>query len=85
MSEQGTAEQVLLAVDNNRGYAPDQITDSMTLRDLLNAVEQAIADFGEDAMVVTLDGGNRYGANFGAISIYADTFTAVETEGEDAL
>ncbi|WP_109210591.1 MULTISPECIES: hypothetical protein [Microbacterium] len=83
MTTSTDTDRVLLAVESNRGYAPDQITDSMTLRDLLNAVEQAIEEYGEDAMVVTHDGGNRYGANYGAISIYADTFTAVETDEDE--
>lgn len=73
-------DRVLLAVDNNRGYSADQIQESMTLRDLLHAVEDAIEKYGEDVMVVTHDNANRYGANYGGISIYADTFLA---PGED--
>ena len=69
-------DRVILAVENNRGYSEDQIDNSMTLRDLLRAVEDAIAKYGEDVMVVTCDSGNRYGANYGAISVYEDTFLA---------
>jgi len=75
--------QVLLSVSNNEGYAADQITTSMTLGDLLRQLEDAIREYGPDAMIVTVDSGNRYGANFGSILTYEDTFTPVESDDED--
>lgn len=69
-------KRVILAVDNNRGYGPEQVPTSMTLADLLALVETAIDEHGEDALVVTKDSGNRYGANWGAVSSYED-ITAV--------
>jgi hypothetical protein len=73
---------VLLNISDNEGYAPDQIGTSITLTDLLAAVEQAIADHGDDAKVV-LSNGQKYGAGFGSISPWADVFTLPnEEDGE---
>jgi hypothetical protein len=77
-------ERVILKVTDRQGYSPDQVTSTMTLRDLHRAIEQAIEDFGPDVLIVT-DNGDRYGATFGGIDPYADTFTAVEQdEAEEA-
>ena len=54
----------------------------MTLGALLVAVEDAIADFGEDATIV-LANGQRYGAGYGALNVsrYGELFSeAVENE-----
>ena len=77
------AKQVLLSVSNNQGYAPDQITDSMTLASLLREVKQAIDAFGPDAMVVTMETGNFRGARFGKISTWEDTFTDADHDREN--
>ena len=74
--------RVLFAVENSQGYSADQITESMTLGDLLGAIEAAVGTYGEDALVVTRDEVSRYGASFGAISISADTFRPVDAEDE---
>lgn len=62
------AKTVLLSLSNNAGYSPEQVGTAVTLSDLLEAVQQAITEFGADATIVTFDGGNRYGANFGALA-----------------
>ncbi len=61
-----TTTRVLMNISDNQGYAPDQITTSMTLGRLLEAVEDAIEDFGPDALIV-LNNGQRYGAGYGRI------------------
>lgn len=71
---------VLLHINNNLGYAPDQIDSTLTLGDLLAAVEQAIADHGEDAVIVTEESGNHYGARFGNVEQYEDMFTSPDDE-----
>lgn len=58
--------QVILGVSANEGYAPEQIKSKVTLQDLLEAVEEAIENFGEDAQIV-LDNGQIYGARYGCI------------------
>lgn len=63
------ANTVLLGVNDNQGYAPDQIDTSVTLATLLEAVEDAINQFGEDAKVVVANG-QRYGAGFGSLQAY---------------
>lgn len=81
------ATHVILAVSNNTGYCAKGATDhtsTMTLRDLIDALEAAADEHGDDALVVTHDSGNRYGANFGCIDIYADTITLPEDEDEDS-
>lgn len=58
--------EVLLSVNPNAGYGPDQITQGLTLGELLAAVEEAVELYGEDARVVT-ENGQRYGARYGFI------------------
>lgn len=65
---------VILAVSDGQGYSADQVRDTMTLGDLFRAVEEAMELYGEDARIVT-DNGDRYGATFGGIDTYRDTFT----------
>jgi hypothetical protein len=76
-------DAVLLNIQASQGYAADQVADdSITLQDLLEAVEQAIADHGESAKVVLKEGG-RYGALFGNISQWSDVFSPVEDTDEE--
>lgn len=75
------AEQVILRIQPHTGYAPNQVTESITLRGLADAVAVAIDDFGEDAMIV-LDDGNRYGATFGLLSPWEDLFVEVDDDEE---
>lgn len=63
------ARTVLIGVNDNQGYAPDQINTDVTLADLLSAVQDAIEQFGEDAKVV-VSNGQRYGAGFGSLEAY---------------
>lgn len=65
------ATTVLLPVNDNQGYAPDQVRTNVTLQDLLESVQQAIEEFGEDAKVV-LSNGQRYGAGFGSIQAFGN-------------
>lgn len=73
------ARTVILGTDNSLGYAPDQISTAVTLADLLEAVQNAIEDFGDDAVVITMDNA-RYGANFGALQ----TINGTEIQITDA-
>ncbi|UXE04394.1 hypothetical protein SEA_FUNSIZED_23 [Mycobacterium phage Funsized] len=77
-----TEPTVVMSLDNNQGYGPDQVNTEMTLRDLLHAVEDAIAEHGLDARVVTKDSGNRYGARWGRIDADGDLFTLHDTTGD---
>lgn len=83
MYDSDEAPKVLLAVTNNQGYGPDQVSGSMTLGALRDALEEAINTYGEEAEIVTKETGNRYGARYGSVDIYADTFVGVDEEGED--
>lgn len=56
---------VQIHIIDNLGYGPEQVKTSVTLGGILEAIEDAIAEFGEDARVV-LNNGQRYGATFGA-------------------
>lgn len=73
------AEQVILRVQDHTGYAPDQITESVTLGALAAALEEAIEEFGENAMIV-LSNGERYGASYGQLSQWDDLFVPVDDE-----
>ncbi|KAA9133776.1 hypothetical protein [Microbacterium caowuchunii] len=74
-----TTPSVLLSVNSHAGYSPEQITDTLTLGELLEAVEQAIEDFGAEARIVVANG-QRYGAGFGGIPRREDLFERVEEE-----
>lgn len=82
MTEQQTTTHVVLTVDNNRGYAADQAANGMTLSDLRELVDNAVAEYGEDALVVTKDTGNRLGARWGAVSRYEEIIASDEDEEE---
>lgn len=59
--------KLILNVTPNAGYAADQV-NGLTLAELRDLIADAIDEYGEDAELVTYDGGNRYGAKFGTIS-----------------
>jgi hypothetical protein len=55
-----------LPVVPNEAYTADSVDTSVTLYELLEAIQDAIAHHGPEALVV-LDNGQKYGAQFGAI------------------
>lgn len=65
------ATTLLLSVQSNAGYSPDQIERRMTLGEMLEAIEYAISEYGDDAEIV-LDNGQRYGAQYGYIAGHLD-------------
>ena len=76
---------LLLAVEDRQGYSPSQIVervDVMTLYTLRQLVEDAIELYGEDAQIVT-DNGDRYGARFGVLDTYRDTFIPAEADEDE--
>lgn len=73
--------RINLNIESNLGYSADQINRAMSLGDLLEAVEMAIEEWGEDAEVVIHQMNNRYGANFGRIVSY-DVFENPEDDEE---
>lgn len=60
-------KQLLLDVSPNNGYGPDQVEQKLTLAQLLEAVENAISEYGEDAEIITHDVTNSRGAKYGYI------------------
>ena len=67
-------DYIALNINDNQGYSPDQVSrDSITLDDLLAAVEDAIESRGGDTKVVLFNG-QRYGAAWGNISQWGDVF-----------
>lgn len=70
------AKRITMNIHANRGYSAEQIDGAMRLGDILAAVEEAITEWGEDALVVTHDTDNRYGANYGALGNYGMLFEA---------
>lgn len=77
---------LLLAVEDRQGYTPTQAveraSEAMTLATLQQLVEDAIAQYGEDAVVVT-DNGDRYGARFGVVDTYRDTLIPAEADEDE--
>lgn len=86
MNNNEETKTVLLAIDDNRGYVPDQIETSYTLGELLEDLEDAIKDYGPDAVIV-LSNGQRYGAGYGRIraSAWGNPFGTPEDEADNLL
>lgn len=76
--------KVLLNCEGNLGYGPDQIHSGTTLACLLEAVEEAIAEWGEDAEVVLHQTNNGRGANFGKLAKWT-LFDAADPEDEEDI
>lgn len=72
--------KVTLNVEGNLGYGTDQV-QGMTLGCLLEAVQEAVAEWGEDTEVVLHQTNNQYGANFGRIAPW-EVFSGSEDEDE---
>lgn len=75
-------KRIKMNVEGNLGYAPDQIDSVMSLGDILDQVQEAIEEWGEDAEVVLHQQNNRYGANYGKLSKW-DLFSDPADEEED--
>lgn len=67
--------RVQMNVEPHVGYSADQIETGTTLQELLEHVQEAITEWGADAVVVLNDPTNRYGAAYGRITCqYGMTF-----------
>lgn len=75
--------RIKMNISPNQGYAPDQIENPISLADLLEQVEQAIMEWGEDAIVVTRDASNRYGASYGNLAEGFDLFESADDNDEE--
>lgn len=64
------SKRISLSVEGNLAYGAAQIENPLTLSDLLEQVQEAINEWGEDAEVVLYQSNNRYGANYGRLSRY---------------
>ncbi len=74
---------VQLNIADNEGYAPDQVGSTMTLGALLVALEDAVAEYGEDATLV-LANGQRFGAGYGRLRVgrYGEVFQRPEASDD---
>lgn len=81
-TESKTATRVLLAIDDNTAYSPEDVETTLTLRDLIDALEDAADEHGEDAIVV-LNNGQRYGASFGAFRTMGGEITDITAADAD--
>ncbi|AVJ51045.1 hypothetical protein FDJ44_gp54 [Microbacterium phage Pikmin] len=57
---------IAINISDNQGYSSDQVETSVTLGSILESIQEAIEEYGEDTKVV-LYNGQRYGATFGKI------------------
>lgn len=69
-TETQPATRVLLSIDDNEAYSPDDVETTLTLGDLIATLQEAAEEHGEDAIVV-LNNGQRYGASFGRFTTMA--------------
>jgi hypothetical protein len=74
--------RVLMNHQGNLGYGPDQINNPITLNDLLEQIEEAIAEWGGDAEVVAYQTNNGHGANYGSMYRH-ELFEAVDGACEE--
>lgn len=74
--------RVLMSHQGHLGYGADQIENPITLGELLEAVQDAVSDWGEDAEVVVQETNNGHGANYGRLYRQMDLFSLAE-EDED--
>lgn len=77
--------RILLAIDDNTGYAPSQVHTDLTLGELIASLQEAAEEYGDDALVI-LNNGQRYGASFGAFRTMdgeITDITAVDENGEE--
>lgn len=72
--------RVAITVEGAQAHGAEDVYTDATLYDLLNLVQDAIDEFGYDAVVVTRDAANRYGAMFGRFSA-VDGIVATDEEG----
>ncbi|WP_460802278.1 hypothetical protein [Microbacterium sp. GXF6406] len=78
-----TPRTVLIGVNDNQGYAPDQISTHITLGAVLQSIQDAIDEFGEDAKVV-LNNGQRHGASYGAfVRAYGNALEITDAEQDE--
>lgn len=73
------SKRISLNVESNLGYAADQIDRTITLADLLEQVQEAIVEWGEDAEVVLYQMNNQYGASYGRLSDGYSVFDATDS------
>lgn len=78
----GEGVTVRMHHEGNLGYAADQVDTSMTLAELLEAVQEAITEWGPEATVVAYQRNNHYGANYGTLSQYG-LFDQVDGEDDE--
>lgn len=59
-------KKIGLRILANAGYSASQVK-GVTLGELKEFIDELIEDYDEDMEVITIDDGNRYGANYGKI------------------
>ena len=65
----------------NAGYSANQV-NGVTLGELRDFIDEMIEYYDEDTEVVTVDDGNRYGANYGRLYLQ-DVLEDEEEEEEE--
>lgn len=68
--------RVQMHVSVREAYTPDEIRETLTLGELLEAVEQAIETYGDDAQIIVNSGDF---APYGSLSRWSEIFTAEPT------
>lgn len=76
------AKTVLISINDNEGYAPDQIITELTLAGMLESIQNAIEEFGSDAKVV-LSNGQYRGAGFGSFQSYGEELVIGDAQPDE--
>lgn len=71
---------LLIHYTGNVGYSADQVEGRQTLGDILEAIQDAVDEYGADAEVVLCQGNNGRGANYGRL---ANVLEMITLDGEE--
>lgn len=71
--------KLLMHYSGNLGYADDQV-NGQTLGEILEAIQDAIDEYGEDTEVVLYQGNNGRGANYGRLANVLEMFELADPD-----
>lgn len=75
-------KKVGIGILSNAGYGKDQV-QGVTLRELKEFIDEMIEYYGEDTEVITVDRGNKYGANYGKLYLTDELENDYDEEEEE--
>jgi hypothetical protein len=75
-------KKVGIGILANAGYGKDQV-QGVTLGELRGFIDEMIESYGEDTEIITVDRGNKYGANYGKLYLTDELENDYDEEEEE--